>query len=120
MIRWRFVDVCSGLFCNMSCVGGPHGRPGLAVCTFVGTLNEPLTCGPLLQMHKLQEQLPHARMYNGYGPTETSVWCTAWDCVLSAQTVTIGKPKMGSRIYILGPKLEILDIGVDGEIVIGG
>lgn len=33
-------------------------------------------------MHALAAQLPTVRLYNGYGPTEATVFCTVWQCRL--------------------------------------
>ncbi|TYA74714.1 non-ribosomal peptide synthetase [Seonamhaeicola marinus] len=66
---------------------------------------------------------PKVNLYNEYGPTEASVWCTAHkitseDC--SNEIIPIGKPVANSMIYILNKDLKHLPLGAVGEIYIGG
>jgi polyketide synthase PksJ len=59
------------------------------------------------------------KIYNLYGPTETTIWSTAKD--LSGQIpLNIGKPIVNTAIYILDKFLTLVPIGVVGEIYIGG
>ncbi|WP_316634066.1 non-ribosomal peptide synthetase [uncultured Flavobacterium sp.] len=62
---------------------------------------------------------PDIHIYNEYGPTETTVGCMVEE-LEEDKTVLIGKPISGTKIYILGPSLELLPIGVAGEICIAG
>jgi non-ribosomal peptide synthetase component F len=54
-----------------------------------------------------QRMLPHATIYNCYGPTEASVMVTAYNCTSApaAQmlSVPIGKAIPGTALYILDP-----------------
>ena len=62
---------------------------------------------------------PLVRLYNEYGPTETTVGCMVEE--LSEEIpVSLGRPIGGVQIYILGTNLEVLPLGVSGEICIGG
>ncbi|MDF5706508.1 MAG: amino acid adenylation domain-containing protein [Nostoc sp. S4] len=66
------------------------------------------------------------RLVNCYGPTETTISATMCDLstVTSLKTVgcelTIGKPINNIQIYILDSSLELVPIGVPGELYIGG
>ncbi|WP_316634067.1 non-ribosomal peptide synthetase [uncultured Flavobacterium sp.] len=62
---------------------------------------------------------PDIRIFNEYGPTETTVGCMVEE-LEENKAVLIGKPISGTKIYILGPSLELLPIGVAGEICIAG
>lgn len=62
---------------------------------------------------------PSIRIFNEYGPTETTVGCVASELELH-KPVFIGKPIYGTCIYVVGPSLELLPIGVPGEICIAG
>lgn len=66
--------------------------------------------------------LSHATLYNEYGPTEASVWSTVHKCRAgqSARLVPIGRPIPNTRLYVLDPQLNLLPIGVPGELYIGG
>ena len=59
--------------------------------------------------------------YNLYGPTECTVAATAYQFTKESDldNITIGCPINNVEVYILKGN-EICDIGVEGEIVIGG
>ncbi|MEY2684714.1 MAG: hypothetical protein RJA09_1858, partial [Pseudomonadota bacterium] len=63
-----------------------------------------------------------ARLFNVYGPTETSIFATAWACEMgdTRTRLPIGKPIDDTRIYVLDDALQPLPFGVAGEIYIGG
>jgi amino acid adenylation domain-containing protein/FkbM family methyltransferase len=64
-----------------------------------------------------------AKLDNMYGPSEITVYSNYHpinELAEKASTVPIGKPTANSTIYILSDNLEILPIGVVGEICIGG
>jgi natural product biosynthesis luciferase-like monooxygenase protein len=59
------------------------------------------------------------KILNCYGPTETTIWSScAW--IAKHDEITIGKPIANTRIYILDNHLQILPVGVPGEIYIAG
>ncbi len=60
-----------------------------------------------------------AKIYNMYGPTETTIWSTT-KRLDDAEKITIGKPIGNTKIYILDKYLKPLPIGVIGEIFISG
>ncbi|PWY83572.1 non-ribosomal peptide synthetase [Aspergillus heteromorphus CBS 117.55] len=64
------------------------------------------------------------RLYNGYGPSETTIVATRYRVSLADQvrsTIPVGSPYGLCRIYILGPgSLEQVAKGEVGEICIGG
>jgi thioesterase domain-containing protein/acyl carrier protein len=61
-------------------------------------------------------------LYNVYGPTEASIDATYWRC--EADTLPaispIGYPIRNTQIYVLNNDLEVLPVGEEGEIYIGG
>ena len=63
-----------------------------------------------------------ARLLNVYGPTETAILASAFECSgkISPLPLPIGRPIDHTRIYIVDKQLQLLPIGVTGEIVIGG
>lgn len=69
------------------------------------------------------EQLPNARLYNHYGPTETHV-VTSMDLEEEprrwASTPSIGRPIAGVEIYLLDTAMHLTPMGVTGELYIGG
>ncbi|WP_214103977.1 non-ribosomal peptide synthetase [Acrocarpospora catenulata] len=60
------------------------------------------------------------RLVNVYGPTETTIWSTAWEVPRDPGEIRIGSPIGGTRCYVVGEHLDPLPIGVPGELVIGG
>jgi amino acid adenylation domain-containing protein len=60
------------------------------------------------------------RLYNTYGPTEATIYATVCPVGFSGDSIPIGKPIAGKRIYILNEKLQPQPIGCPGEIFIGG
>jgi len=63
-----------------------------------------------------------ARLYNVYGPTETAIFATAWECHpgFVEPVLPIGSAIDDTRIYVLDDRLNPMPIGVVGEIFIGG
>ena len=69
------------------------------------------------------EKLPAIALYNEYGPTEATVWCIAHRVEEDQDknaAVPIGKAVGHARIYLLDEKLQLVPIGAEGEIYIGG
>ncbi|MEU7899391.1 amino acid adenylation domain-containing protein [Nonomuraea sp. NPDC049152] len=54
------------------------------------------------------------RLINMYGPTETTIWSTAWEVPQDPERVTIGRPIANTTVHVNAP------IGVPGELLIGG
>ncbi|MEE2852220.1 MAG: amino acid adenylation domain-containing protein, partial [Actinomycetota bacterium] len=62
---------------------------------------------------------PGRQMFNGYGPSETTIWVTC--APLSAgQPVTIGAPIPGVRALVLNGFLNPTPVGVLGELYLSG
>ncbi|MEW6737923.1 MAG: amino acid adenylation domain-containing protein, partial [Acidobacteriota bacterium] len=60
------------------------------------------------------------KLFNAYGPTETTIWATIAKCVNNDQKPTIGSPISNAKIYILDKNQQPVPIGVSGELYIGG
>ncbi len=67
---------------------------------------------------KLRSLGVHAAIYNGYGPTETTITCTYHK--VEDKYVTIGKPLANTALYILDQAGHILPIGAIGDLTIAG
>ncbi len=59
-------------------------------------------------------------LYNGYGPTESTVCATYCKIMSQGEFIPIGKPIANRRIYILDAALNPVPLGVFGEICIAG
>ena len=97
-----------------------HARAGqLTSLRTVIVAGEP--CPPELVQHHA-ETLPQAGLFNEYGPTEATVWSTVHPCdwPTGQRSVPIGRPVANTQIYVLGPQLQPVPVGVTGEVYIGG
>ena len=61
----------------------------------------------------------HARIFNCYGPTETTVASNNKE-LTHAPRVTVGRPQLGVREFVVDPDGNELPVGVVGELYIGG
>lgn len=77
---------------------------------------------PAEAIRQHRDVLPAARLYNEYGPTEGTVWCTVYDTIdwNGEGAVPIGRPIPGADIYILDAQKRLVPPGVSGEICIAG
>ncbi|UCH95689.1 MAG: amino acid adenylation domain-containing protein [Candidatus Aminicenantes bacterium] len=86
-------------------------------------LNYLLVGGEAFPPHLLETVKPLMRqggkVYNVYGPTETTIWSTIKD-VSGENALNIGKPLANTRIYIIDKAGRLLPIGMAGELCISG
>lgn len=70
-----------------------------------------------------QTHAPLTQILNEYGPTETVVGCSVYPVPPGQQfsgTVPIGLPIANMRFYVLDGAMQVVPIGVPGELYIGG
>ncbi|MEA5601597.1 amino acid adenylation domain-containing protein [Nostoc sp. UHCC 0252] len=60
------------------------------------------------------------RFFNAYGPTEATVWSTIAEISTISEKPPIGRPIANTQIYILDKHLQLLPIGITGELYIAG
>jgi amino acid adenylation domain-containing protein len=87
---------------------------------FIHLKNRSLRClttggDRLIQFIKNEYQL-----VNNYGPTETTVVSTTFNVNESSKNYPIGRPIYNTQIYILNESLNLLPLGIIGEMYIGG
>lgn len=73
---------------------------------------------PMRLLENLQN-LTSARIYNMYGPTETTIWSSVAE-LTNEKEIHIGKPIKHTKIYLLDETLKPVPEGVTGEICIAG
>ena len=90
--------------------------PGVELLIVGGDVLDVASC----RLHA--ERWPGVRLVNEYGPTEATVWSTAFDCAALADrpAVPIGAPLPGVRAHVLGAGGELLPLGAVGELHVGG
>ncbi|MBQ2835741.1 MAG: amino acid adenylation domain-containing protein [Clostridia bacterium] len=71
------------------------------------------------QILKEMKENSNARIFNMYGPTETTIWSTIKE-LTNAKNITIGKPISNTQVYVLDKYMKVLPIGVAGELYISG
>ena len=72
-----------------------------------------------LGLLRILQENTTAKIYNMYGPTETTIWSTVSD-LTDKEQVDIGRPIKNTKIYIVDESLYILPNGQAGEICIAG
>jgi thioesterase domain-containing protein len=77
---------------------------------------------PFELQEKFFARFDAVELHNLYGPTEAAVDVTSWRCERgSARTlVPIGRAIANTEVYVLDQSLNLLPVGVAGEIYIGG
>ncbi len=60
------------------------------------------------------------RVWNLYGPTETTIWSALHRLSVEASQPFLGTPLDNTALYILGSDLELNPTGAPGELLIGG
>ncbi len=89
--------------------------PSLSNLDYVVLAGEPLPDSLLKDLLNLGIK----KVYNGYGPSETTVFSTFTD-VTDYDIVNIGKPLANTQMYILDNDLSPVPVGMPGELYIAG
>ena len=85
-----------------------------------------LVGGEMMSMDHLRryrERFPNQRFTHVYGPSECTVFTTAWPVPAdlgAAKTIPIGRPVGDRKVYVLGPNLKRLPVGIIGELSVAG
>ena len=69
-------------------------------------------------LYKKLRKFTNANIYNGYGPTEITACCSSKKVVNS--NISIGTPFCNTKIFICDKSLNLLPIGVAGELCVSG
>ncbi|HEX2223728.1 MAG TPA: amino acid adenylation domain-containing protein, partial [Thermoanaerobaculia bacterium] len=63
---------------------------------------------------------PERAFYNGYGPTEITIWATTETCDDSGRVPPIGRPAANKRTYLLDERSQPVPVGGVAELCVGG
>ena len=88
---------------------------------FLDSITEILVGGEALNEKILanMKKYSKARIFNVYGPTETTIWSTIKE-LTNEEKITVGKPIANTQCYILNKNCKLLPINIPGELYIGG
>ncbi|NLT15145.1 MAG: amino acid adenylation domain-containing protein, partial [Clostridiales bacterium] len=94
----------------------------------LASLKQVLSCGEAISLSQVEEfnrvlySTNGTLLYNMYGPTEATVEVACYDCspVITLNSVPIGMRIDNFKIYILDRNMNILPVGIPGEIFISG
>ena len=81
-------------------------------------------CPPALVKRHF-DLIPDVHLTNEYGPTEATVWSTAFECVddqekTARRTIPIGRPIANTQTSVLDERGRVIPEGMAGELYLGG
>ncbi|HYO16411.1 MAG TPA: amino acid adenylation domain-containing protein, partial [Thermoanaerobaculia bacterium] len=96
-------------------------EPGISRCTSLRAVSSSAEAISVDLQRRFADTL-QARLFNRYGPTETSISVASWTCEPDSRerSVPIGRPMAGARLHVLDRKLAPVPVGVAGELYIAG
>lgn len=72
----------------------------------------------LLDLHF--QELPDSYLFDEYGPTEGTVWASVMQCTPDQWRSVIGRPIAHASIYLLDSQMQLVPVGIPGELYIAG
>lgn len=98
---------------------------GEAVNAQLESLRIVVTAGeslPIELVRRHYQFLPHTKLFNEYGPTEATVWCSVYQTTReeTGARVPIGRSINTMQLYVLDTHLQPMPVGVPGELYVAG
>lgn len=90
------------------------------------TLSYLMVAGEIFNINSLRALPPEAwpkNIYNAYGPTENTTYTLYYPISLddlTAKSIPLGHPINNTDVFILDKELQLVEVGVLGEIYVGG
>ncbi|MBM7586115.1 amino acid adenylation domain-containing protein/non-ribosomal peptide synthase protein (TIGR01720 family) [Bacillus pakistanensis] len=85
----------------------------------VPELKKVIVAGERCPINVAKEWSKHKDFWNAYGPSETTV-CATVHKYQNEDIIPIGRPIPNSEVYVLDEQMELVPVGVPGELYIGG
>ncbi len=82
-----------------------------------------LTGGDVLSpghIQKLKQEYPALRVINGYGPTENTTFSACYCIEEVTPSIPIGRPVSNSSVYVFDDHMQVVPVGIIGELFLGG
>ncbi|KAA0016498.1 non-ribosomal peptide synthetase, partial [Antrihabitans cavernicola] len=86
----------------------------------IGTLEVLVAGGEAVSADVVARWAPGRLLFNGYGPTETTIMAAISDPLVADEPVTMGGPIRGMRAVVLDERLHPVPVGVVGELFLAG
>nr|WP_137726431.1 non-ribosomal peptide synthetase [Prescottella subtropica] len=86
----------------------------------LGTLRSLTVAGEVCPPETVQAWAPGRRMFNAYGPTESTIMSNLAGPLDPGEPVTIGGPTLGFVELVLDGRLQPVPVGTPGELYLGG
>jgi len=99
---------------------GEINLPVLKYCILTGEAS------PVDLVHQWQKCVPNAQLFNFYGPTETTIYCTYYEIDRGGEIkslygmLSIGKPMKNVKAIVVDENCNVLPKGEKGELCICG
>ncbi|MBG6151653.1 amino acid adenylation domain-containing protein, partial [Aquimarina sp. EL_43] len=84
------------------------------------TIKTLVTAGETIPLEVAKDFSKSYTYINAYGPTETSICATTFEGNITGGSVPIGKPITNANVYILDSDMNLVPVGVPGELCVGG
>jgi amino acid adenylation domain-containing protein len=79
-----------------------------------------ILAGEALPAELVARWIEGRRIFNAYGPTETTIWATVAECDGGVEPPPIGRPIQNVKTYVVDAQCSPTPVGVPGELCIGG
>ncbi len=79
-----------------------------------------IVAGEACSVELIRQWSANRDFFNAYGPTEATVCATIAKCTDGDEKISIGRAIANTQIYILDEYLQLVPVGVPGELHIGG
>jgi amino acid adenylation domain-containing protein len=85
------------------------------------TLKTLISAGEICNTELVRKWAKNVAFYNAYGPTENTVCASIYKCNINdVNSLSIGKALGNNKLYVLDSSLDLVPIGVVGELCISG